>query len=103
MKKSNLINEHAFNCEPIPLLQTLSMAPHSVCINRVLLYVQNLTEMSHFKGNDMVIAIKLKNHERKKLIIHGSLLNFDAKQSTPYEVISPLATLKSSISKLHTL
>ena len=74
------------------------MAPHSV-----LLHVQNLTEMSYFKGNHIVTAIKLKNHERRKLIIHASLLNFNAKQSNPYEVISPLAALKSSISKLHTL
>ena len=64
LEKSNLINEHAFNREPVLLIQTFSMDPHSVCI-MVWLYVQNLTEMSHFKGNDMVIAIKLKNHERK--------------------------------------
>ena len=50
--------------------------------------------MSYFKGNHIVTATKLKNHERRKLIIHASLLNFNAKQSTPYEVISPLAAKK---------
>ena len=27
LERSNLINEHALNREPVPLIQTLSMAP----------------------------------------------------------------------------